>query len=282
VRIKKAVITAAGRNQNRIPLQTLVDRDGKQKSALQIIIEEVTSSGIEELCVVISPGGKRAYSEAAGDWAEQITFIEQPTPLGYGHALWCSREFVQGAPFLHLVSDHLHLSHEARRCAHQLVEVAQEEECSVSAVQATRETLLPYYGVIGGKRVPNQPRLYAVETVREKPTPTEAEQHLMVPGLRAGHYLCFFGMHVFTPAVLELLEKSVSEAAPDQSVQLSPSLARLASQERYRALEIAGQRYNIGVKFGLLNAQLALGLSGSDREEVLAQLVEVLAQRPQA
>ena len=66
MRIKKAVITAAGRNQNRIPLQTLVDRDGKQKSALQIIIEEVTSSGIEELCVVISPGGKRAYSEAAG------------------------------------------------------------------------------------------------------------------------------------------------------------------------------------------------------------------------
>ena len=89
-------------------------------------------------------------------------------------------------------------------------------------------------------------------------------------------------MHVFTPAVLELLDRSVSEAAPDQSIQLSPSLARLANQERYRALEIAGQRYNIGVKFGLLNAQLALGLSGSDREQVLAQLVEVLAQRPQA
>ena len=39
----------------------------------------------------------------------------------------------------------------------------------------------------------------------EKPTPTEAEQRLIVPGLRAGHYLCFFGMHVLTPAVMELL-----------------------------------------------------------------------------
>ena len=39
------------------------------------------------------------------------------------------------------------------------------------------------------------------------------------PGLRAGHYLCFFGMHVLTPAVFELLERAGprqrSRAGPD-------------------------------------------------------------------
>src|SRR5688500_19918908 len=43
--------------------------------------------------------------------------------------------------------------------------------------------------------------------------------------------------------------------------------------------ELPGRRYNLGVKFGLLGAQLALGLAGNDREEVLGQLVEALAAR---
>ena len=72
-------------------------------------------------------------------------------------------------------------------------------------MQATRESLLPYFGAVGGRRLPGGQDLYRVETVIEKPTPTEAEQHLVVPGLRAGHYLCFFGMHVLTPAVMEIL-----------------------------------------------------------------------------
>ena len=40
MKIRKAVITAAGRNQRGIPLQTLVDRDGIEKKAMQIILEE--------------------------------------------------------------------------------------------------------------------------------------------------------------------------------------------------------------------------------------------------
>ena len=54
-------------------------------------------------------------------------------------------------------------------------------------------------------------------------------------------------------------------------------LARLAGSERYLALEVRGRRYNIGVKYGLLTAQLALALDGADRDNVLAQLVELLA-----
>jgi UTP--glucose-1-phosphate uridylyltransferase len=279
VKIRKAVITAAGRNQHTLPLQTLVDRDGVQKFALQIIIEEAVSSGVEEICVVICPGDRDAYAAAAGAWSKQLRFVEQIAPLGYGQALYCARDFVADEPFLHLVSDHLYLSREQRSCAQQLVDVAAAENTAVSAVQATRESLLPYYGAVGGKGVPNRPHLYVVEKVLEKPTPTEAEQQLIVPGLRAGHYLCFFGMHVLTPTIMEILGDGLKGAGEGLGTQLSSALVKLAERERYLACEISGRRFNIGVKFGLLNAQLALALDGQDRDEVLAQLVELLAQR---
>jgi UTP--glucose-1-phosphate uridylyltransferase len=148
-------------------------------------------------------------------------------------------------------------------------------------VQATRESLLPRYGTVGGRRVTGQAGLYRIENVVEKPTPTEAEQRLMVPGMRAGHYLCFFGMHVLTPTVMDLLDRMLADSA-DRSVALSEALAELARREQYLALELPGRRYDIGARYGILTAQLALALSGQDREDVLAQIVELLATRETA
>jgi UTP--glucose-1-phosphate uridylyltransferase len=277
VEVKKAIITAAGRHQRTLPLQTLVDRDGTQKTALAIIIEEVWRAGIEEIGVVIFPGDQAAYATAAGSQASRLHFVEQPSPRGYGHAIHCAREFAGKEPFLLLVGDHLYLSHGAESCAQQLIQVAAAEACSVSAVQATHESKLPYYGAVSGRLVSPKQRLYEVEDVAEKPTPTEAEQRLIVPGLRAGHYLCFFGMHVLTPIVMDLLGQSLSAVGEGDKVHLSQALAKLATVERYLAFELQGRRYDIGVKYGLLIAQLALALSGEDRDEVLSNLVELLA-----
>jgi UTP--glucose-1-phosphate uridylyltransferase len=279
MKVRKAVITAAGRGQRALPLQTLVDRDGSQKSSLRVILDEALSTGVEEVCVVVNPGDQAAYREAAGDAAGRLHFAEQPAARGYGHALYCARRFVGDDPFLHRVSDHLYISRTASRCAQQLVQAAGANACAVSGVQSTRESMLTYYGTVGGRRVAGAGDLYEVENVVEKPTPTEAEQTLIVPGLRAGHYLCFFGMHVLTPAVMEVLGQLVNDAAHPGPVQLSAALAKLAARERYLALEVKGLRYNIGLKYGLLFAQLALALDGQDREEVLAQMVELLAAR---
>ena len=278
MRIFKAVITAAGRDQHTLPLNTLVDRDGLQKTALQIIVEEAVSAGAEDIGVVICPGDQAAYRQAAGPHAGRLHFLEQSATRGYGQALYCARAFVGDEAFLHLVSDHLYVSAGAQRCAQQLVEAAQAGDCAVSAVQATRESMLPFYGTVGGRRVPKSGNLYQIELVREKPTPTQAEQELIVPGLRAGHYLCIFGMHVLTAAIMPLLEAQLKQAG-DAPISLSPALAELAARERYLALEVAGRRFNIGLKYGLLQAQLALALEGGDRAEVLAQLVELLAAR---
>ena len=276
--ISKAILTAAGQHQRTLPLQTLVDRDGVAKTALAIIIEEVLRAGIEELCVVIRPGDAASYAAAAGSHASRLHFVEQDKPLGYGHAVCCGRDFVAGKPFLLLVSDHLYLSSDAKGCAEQLVETAKAESCAVSAVQATHESKLPYYGAVGGRLVTGRQRLYQIEQVVEKPTPTEAEQKLIVPGLRAGYYLCFFGMHVLTPAIMDLLAETVEEGVRG-GAQMSTALTRLAERQRCMAYEVAGRRYDIGAKYGLLTAQLALALNGKDRDEVLAGLVELLATR---
>lgn len=278
MKIQKAVITAAGPDQRSLPLQSLVDRVGTEKRALAIILDEAASAGIEEVCIVVHEGDTDVYAQTLQNSDLRITYIEQLNPRGYGHALYCAREFVNQDPFLHLVSDHLYVSHDVQTCAQQLVAIAEQENVAVSAVQPTRESMLPYYGVIGGLREGRSKSLYSVQQVLEKPTPTQAEQSLVIPGLRAGHYLCFYGIHALTPNVMDLLAEDV-ESSSDQKVSLSSALNRLAEQQRYLAFEVKGQRYNIGVKYGLLTAQLALAMNGVDREQVLAQLLELLAAR---
>ena len=84
-------------------------------------------------------------------------------------------------------------------------------------------------------------------------------------------------MHVLSPAVMELLKEEVARG--ENGVQLTKALMQLARRERYLACELQGHRYDIGVKYGLLTAQLALALDGQDRDEVLSGVVDLLARR---
>ncbi|MGV3483093.1 MAG: sugar phosphate nucleotidyltransferase [Planctomycetaceae bacterium] len=279
MQVTKAVITAAAPSQNTLPLQRLVDGEGRDKTALQLIVEETLSAGIEEICVVIQPGDASAYERAAGDHLGSLCFVEQSEPRGYADAIFRAREFVGDQPFLHLVGDHLYLSTCDVPCAKQLVQLASEFECSVSAVQATRESKLPYFGVIAGTHVPRYERLFEVSRVIEKPTPTLAEQELVTPGLRSGHYLGFFGMHVLMPSVMDSFAQLLA-ASGSQKPTLSDAAALMPSRERYLAYQLQGNRYNIGVKYGLLIAQLAIGLSGRDRDQILTEMLDLVANRP--
>ena len=275
--VRKAVITAAGVHQRALPLQVLIDRDGIEKPILRVLLEEVFAAPIEEACLVVAPGDQAPFERAAGDLAQRVRFIEQVSPAGYAHAVFCARSFTGSDAFLHLVGDHVYLGSAHGRPARRLVALAEQESCAVSSVQATRENHIGHYGVVGGQPVPGRPEIYRVESVQEKPTPTEAEERLIVPGLRAGYYLCFFGMHVLTAGVMDLLDHSL-RSEPGR-VTLSSVLDQLARREQYLALEETNRRYDVGVRYGLLNAQLALALTGRDRERVLTNLLELLAAR---
>jgi UTP--glucose-1-phosphate uridylyltransferase len=278
MQISKAVITAAAKNQRNLPMQTLFDQQGVERSVLSLVVREAVRAGISDVCIVVWPGDEEPYARLLADDGARLTFVQQTEARGYAHAVFSARNFVKDQPFLHFVGDHIYVGAEASGSAKRLVEAAAAEGCAISAVQVTRESLLPFYGTVGGQPVPGKPGLYRVETVREKPTPTEAEQHLIVPGLRSGQYLCFYGMHVLTPAIFEILSEMLGAATAGR-VSLSAALALLAEREQYLAMIQSGQRFDVGVKYGLFTAQLALALSGQDRENVLTQLVNILSAR---
>jgi UTP--glucose-1-phosphate uridylyltransferase len=299
----------------------IVDRDGLTKPVIQIIAEEALESGIEEICVVCAPGDADKYRRQLRlledellktyegvEWAREqarrldnlsrrLSFAVQEEPLGYGHAVYCARDFAGGEPFLLLLGDHLYVSNTQQRCAQQLMQLAASQACPVAAVHATREHLVGRYGTVSGKRVSGIPGAYQIEKIIEKPSVSRAELELQTPGLRSGHYLCFFGMHVLTHRVFELLEKwhhtpptppqgGNNTAAPPQGgnnadVQLTPALQELANEEEYLALEVSGSRYDIGSKYGLLQTQVALAAAGTDCSEMLTMVVDLLAEANQ-
>jgi UTP--glucose-1-phosphate uridylyltransferase len=309
MRIKKAVITAAARGERLYPVADtiqkamlpVVDIDGLHKPVIQIIAEEAFASGIEEICIVCAPGDGERYINAftslrdnlvksfkSVDWAKeeadkidhllnQLRFAEQEEPRGYGHAVYCAKEFVNNEPFLLLLGDYLYVSYlSQKRCAAQLIELATKEGCSVSAVNPTIEHQIHRYGTLTGKHVPNNEGVYQIEKLIEKPSLSTAELELQTPGLRAGYYLCFFGIHVFTPLVFQLLEKEIKNASAN--ILLTPVLQTLATTEKYLALEVKGNRYDLSRKHGLIRAQIALGLAGEAHDETLTTLVELLAE----
>ena len=255
-----------------------MDSEGYPRSVLTQLIEEAVSAGIETIGIVVSPGDEELYHRASGDHAKRVVFIAQDQPDGYGDAIHRGREFLGGDHFLLMVSDHLYISRDpVRSCARQLVETAAAERCAVSAVQSTHESNLSAFGAVGGRLFDGRPGIYEVERVIEKPTPTQAEQQLLVPGLRMGHYLCFFGMHVLSPLVVTMLGEMLEKATDPRSVTLASALDALDGKERYLAVELQGRRYDLDERYGLLAAQLALALDGEQRAEILARIVTLLA-----
>src|ERR1039458_1124603 len=144
---------AAGGNQRALPLQTLV-HDGAEKSVLSILIGQALTANIGEICVVVWPGDEARYAQAAGILAAAVRFVaQQHPPRGYGHAIYCARDFVGQEPFLHMVGDHLYVS-AGKPGVQRLVELAESESCSASGVQPTRESLLSRFGAVAGRRLP--------------------------------------------------------------------------------------------------------------------------------
>ena len=314
MKVRKAVITAAGRGTRQYPASTtvqkemfpLVDVDGLTKPTIQIIAEEALDAGIEELCIVTAPGDEEMYRRhfqglsedllpafRGKDWAlresEQLARIEralafatQESPEGYGHAVYCAKDWVGDEPFLLLLGDHVYVSSdgEGRRCARQVVDVFERGGRTVSSVKRTPERLLHLFGTVRGEPLEGQEDTYRVTAMAEKPSPERAERELRTPGLRGGEYLCFFGMHVFTPALFDCLGYNISHDVREKGeFQLTSAQAMLAEREPYLAFETRGERYDMGVPFGLAETQLALALNSPMREEMIASVIRILADQ---
>ena len=282
MRIRKGVIPVAGHGVRLFPatkavkkeLFPLVDRTGSIKPIVQMIIEEALASGIEQVCIVVQPGGDeliRRYfcdplppdfdsrigqsPDAHAEYqrlrqlGEHINYVFQQTQEGYGHAVYCARQWVGEEPFLLLLGDHVYLSATGDRCARQLIDAFEVTRMSTSGVVRTPESMLQYFGTIAGKPDARLPGLYAVTDIVEKPTVEYARAHLRVEGITEGSYLSWFGLHAFTPEIFECIEYHIRNNLREKGeIQLTTAQELLRRRRNsYYAYEVKGVRCDIGI-----------------------------------
>lgn len=305
--VRKAVITAAGRGTRQYPatntvqkeLFPLVDVDGYTKPTLQIIVEEVLASGIEELCIIANTSnaepmrqhfqgltrsqkegsfrGKEwalALSDTLEDIQRRLTIVVQETQEGYGHAVYQARDWVGDEPFALLLGDHVYRSALDERCARQVLDAFEANQCPVSSVARTPEAIIHRFGTIAGRPLPGAvPPVYEITEMVEKPTREYARAHLQTPGLPGGEYLCFFGIHVFPTAIFDCLQRLIDQdIRQNGEIQLTAAQELLLARERYLVSEVLGERFDMGVPEGLVETQIALALHSPYRQQARAML----------
>jgi UTP--glucose-1-phosphate uridylyltransferase len=271
-----AVIPLAGKATRHRPasyaipkgLFPLVDVDGRTKPTLHLILDEAFESGIEDVCLVTGPGEDGpfqryldiAHREGAAPWAQHVTFAVQPTPEGYGHAVYCARDAAAGRPALVLLGDTIYESFEPLRCSAQLLDAYARCGASVSGLQRLTAAQLAGFGTIRGEPVPSLgERTYRVRHVIEKPTPEQARASLVTPGLPDGTYLGWFGIHAVSATIFEVLAEDVTLDRRERGeFQFTGAQARLAEREPYFGYEIAGRHMDMGDPTTYVQTQIAL------------------------
>jgi UTP--glucose-1-phosphate uridylyltransferase len=291
-RVRKAVIPVAGYGTRLYPaskaikkeLFPIVDRDGMIKPLIQLIIEEAVESGIEEICLIVREDEKQAFTRyfdepvspdferrlSERSWAveesrrlselsSQLSYIIQKEQEGFGHAVYCARDWVGDEPFLLLLGDHVYISNSDVRCVQQLINAFHELGENICAVMRTLEDMLHLFGTVAGRKMQNHRRVYEVLEIKEKPSVEYAERHLQTDGVPLGEYLCFFGQYILTPDLFEYIKHLMDNDIRERGeIQLTSAL-EMAKKERsvFYAYETDGQRYDTGVPISYANTVTA-------------------------
>jgi UTP--glucose-1-phosphate uridylyltransferase len=279
--IRKAVVPIAGLGTRLFPASCackkeffpIVGPDGIARALVHYQILDLIEAGIEQICIVVQPGEERlvtGYFQGPGDdylkrlekypqlveeaarmsaALGRISFAVQETQEGYGHAVYQSRAFADGDPILLCLGDHLFRG-SRQSCHSQLIQAyAACGGKSVSAVNRIHADDLKGYGTIAGRRHSSQPDLIDVTRIVEKPSAEVARKELRVDGLEADEFLGWFGMHLLSPSLYDILGEMIAKDIRQQGeFQLTYAQELQRQREGYCALEIRdGRRFDFGL-----------------------------------
>jgi UTP--glucose-1-phosphate uridylyltransferase len=269
MKVKKAVIPAAGFGTRFLPATKVVPKELLpivDKPTIQYIMEEVALAGIEEVILITGreKGSIEDHFDTSGELenhlrkkgrddllkvvqeiSEMVTLVSvrQKEPLGLGHAILCAKKVVGKEPFAVLLGDDLI---DAKvPCIRQMMEIYQDMDGALIAIQKVPRQEAHLYGIIKGKKVMD--RVYSVEEMVEKPEKGKAPSNLAI-----------IGRYILPPRIFDILEK----VNPDRrgEIQLTDGLKELNKEVSIYGYEFIGDRYDAGDKFGYLQANLSFGL----------------------
>ena len=284
MKIRKAVIPAAGLGTRFLPATKALPKEMLpivDKPAIQYIVEEAVRSGIESILIVT--GRNKQSIENHFDKSVEleqmllekgktdllleiqnisnlanIHYIRQREPLGLGHAILCAEQFIGDEPFAVLLGDDIMVSDPP--ALKQLINVFETYDTTVVGVQSVPPSEVSKYGIISA--VTQHNKILQVRDLIEKPNPIDAPSNTAI-----------MGRYILKPSIFAYLK--TQERGAGNEYQLTDALREVCQEECLLGLELKGERYDIGDKFGYMKAIIEMGLQ---REELQPQLIEYMHQ----
>jgi UTP--glucose-1-phosphate uridylyltransferase len=273
--VRIAVFPAGGLGTRFLPATKVIPKEMLalvDKPVIQYGVEEAVASGIEHIIIVTGRGkgamedhfdhsfeldamlerrGKHELLAVSRGVAElaRISYVRQKEPLGLGHAVLCAKDLVGDEPFAVILPDDV--IEAAVPCLKQMIGVFHEKGGSVLATQTIEGPSISAYGVLAGSQDPDNARIYNCTGMVEKPKFEDA------PSTQA-----IIGRYVLTPRIFALLEQTTPGAGGE--IQLTDGIKALVKEEKVFGYTFEGKRYDVGDKFGMLQATVEFALNRAD------------------
>ncbi|KRE97103.1 UTP--glucose-1-phosphate uridylyltransferase [Paenibacillus sp. Soil766] len=276
-KIRKAIIPAAGLGTRFLPATKAMPKEMLpivDKPTIQYIVEEAIASGIEDIIIVTGRSKKAIEDHFDKNYELEINleyknkdqllkivqditnlvdihYVRQKEALGLGHAIWCARKFIGDEPFAVLLGDMIIDSQVP--CLKQMIDAYEENEGNIIAVNAVDWKEVSKYGVIEGVKV--RENLHLITSLVEKPQSNPPSN------------LAIMGRYILNPEIMDLLERT--QPGVGGEIQLTDALQELAQKQAMYSLNFEGKLYDVGSKFGYLQATIELALKNPEISEEL-------------
>jgi UTP--glucose-1-phosphate uridylyltransferase len=284
--IKKAVIPAAGLGTRFLPVTKSMPKEMLpiiDTPSIHYVIEEAVNSGIDDV-IIITGRGKRAVEDYFDESPElemhlkrdkkddllkivrdisslvNVHYIRQKEPRGLPDAISKAEKHVDGEPFAVLLGDDIIKSNVP--CIKQLIKVSKSYNSSVIAAQRVPIEMISCYGSIKGSRIDSnlENNVYMIDDIVEKPKAEDAPSNLAA-----------VGRYVFTPEIFDCIRKT--KPGVGNELQIADSIKIMMESQNVYASEFNGRRYDIGDKFGYIQAIIDFSL---EYEEIRSKVKDYI------
>ena len=287
MKIKKAIIPAAGLGTRVLPASKALPKEMLpivDKPAIQYIVEEAVRAGITDILIITNRGkgviedhfdhsveleamlqrrGNTAMLETLDKVANlaNIYYIRQKETRGLGDAVLRAKEFVGTEPFAVLYGDDVIISDNP--VTKQLIDAYEKYgKGAVGVKEVSDEAITKYCSL---KISPLEGNCYNCTDMIEKPKKEEIMSNFSI-----------LGRVVLPSEIFEILENTPLGAGNE--LQLTDAMKTLARDKGVIAVDFIGKRYDMGNKFGILQANIEVGLNHPEIKDDLREYIKQISK----